>query len=178
MNNLILAKKDSEQKIISILHFCRKAGKLKFGVDASIQSLKFHKSKLILVSSDISEGSLNKILNHLKNNKTIAVMFSNKNDISLSLNIRETAVFSINDKNFSNGILKVANEEAQVEQNLRVDDLLKEFNIPLDTFFELTKNIGFNFKHRNNIISNETEVAIRKLFNDVIQKMNTGAKLD
>ena len=44
-------------KVLTMLGFAAKAGKLSFGMDAAVSSIKAKKARLIIVAADVSEKS-------------------------------------------------------------------------------------------------------------------------
>ncbi len=109
MDKLFLIEEEYEDKIITLMQFCKKGGQLLHGFDSSIQSIRNHKSKLIIIASDIAENSLNKIIKELQKTKIIAIMLSTKSNISSRFNIRDVGIFSVLDKNIFKGIIKFVN---------------------------------------------------------------------
>jgi len=97
-------------KIISLLGFAAKAGKLAYGFEATVSSLKSKKSALIVIAEDIS----------LKSRKE-AVFFADKvnvqhiilegatiKDISDAVG-RKCGIISVNDKGFADALQKALN---------------------------------------------------------------------
>lgn len=94
----------TEEKLIRLLQFARRAGKLKFGI-SMLKTLN-NKIKVIIISKDISENNLKKIIKY-NDSRTQVIMISNMQSIGESIGHEPVSVISITDTNFSNGILKL-----------------------------------------------------------------------
>ena len=94
-------------KILSLLGFAAKAGKLAYGFEATVSALKAGKSELIVIAEDISEKS-----------RKEAVFFAGKaevrhiilegvtiKDVSDAVG-RKCGIISVNDKGFAEALLK------------------------------------------------------------------------
>lgn len=95
-----------EEKILNLLHMCRKAGKLACGFDACERSCLNGQSKLLLVASDLANNQKESIRLlaescHVKWAKT-----GTKERLGSAFKIRDLGVVSVDDQNFANGIIK------------------------------------------------------------------------
>ncbi|MCQ2477598.1 MAG: ribosomal L7Ae/L30e/S12e/Gadd45 family protein [Clostridia bacterium] len=95
-----------KDKILTLLGFASKAGKLSYGFDKTLLSLKSKKSFLIIVSSDVSEKSKKEISFYAKKHKT-KVLFSDLFDTEeLTKAVgRVCATVSVNDNSFADAII-------------------------------------------------------------------------
>ena len=86
-----------KNKILSLLGFATKAGKLGFGFEAAREALRDKKSKIVLIASDISEKSLKKIVTstafygveHRRSEKTMAEL---SDALGVTCNVAAVAV--------------------------------------------------------------------------------------
>lgn len=94
-------------KILSLLGFATKAGKLGFGFEATREALRNNKSKLVLIASDISEKSLKemKFYSEKANVRCIELKDLNLIDISNSVG-RKCGIISVNDNGFADALQK------------------------------------------------------------------------
>ncbi len=101
-------------KIISLLGFAAKAGKLGFGFEASVTSLKARKAKLVITACDIS----------LKSSKEISFYATKSNITHITLKGidikavsdavgRKCGIISVNDSGFADSILAAYKQDEQ-----------------------------------------------------------------
>ncbi len=92
-------------KILTLLGFASKAGKLSFGMDMSLASIKAGKSSLIVCASDVSDKSKKEIGFHTQN-KNVPFIFLTDEDIdTVSKAVgRKCGIISVNDKSFADAI--------------------------------------------------------------------------
>lgn len=95
-------------KILSLLGFATKAGKLSFGFEASVQAIKSSKARLVLVCEDISPRSLKEI-RFFADKKNIKYFILKGIDIkALSTAIgRKCGIASVNEVGFADALEKV-----------------------------------------------------------------------
>lgn len=93
-------------KILSLLGFASKAGKLSFGTHATEWSVKSGKAKLVLIACDISEKTMKEI--KFKATDKIPVKVLHEIDINtLSKQIgKKCGMVSVNDQGFANALLE------------------------------------------------------------------------
>ncbi len=102
-------------KILSLLGLCRKAGKVTIGSEAVIDMVIKQKSKLVIMAKDVSENTEKKILiNSHKNNVKALILNRTKDELSTALG-KFCAVISINEVGFGNKLEKLISEENQQE---------------------------------------------------------------
>lgn len=96
-----------KNKILSLLGFATKAGKLGFGFEAAREALRDKKSKLILIASDISEKSLKemKFYSEKANVRCIELKDLTMIDVSNSVG-RKCGIISVNDNGFADALQK------------------------------------------------------------------------
>ncbi len=95
-----------KNKILTLLGFASKAGKLSCGMDASIEALKKGKSKLCMVATDVSPKSLKEInFFAMKNNVRVIILDDcNINTLSAAIG-RKCGILSVDDSSFADGIV-------------------------------------------------------------------------
>lgn len=94
-----------ENKILTLLGFASKAGKLSFGFSASSDTIKSGKSKLVIISSDISEKSQKEIRFISGKYGVDALLLDTVSTIKLSNAVgRNCGILSINDSSFASAI--------------------------------------------------------------------------
>lgn len=102
-------------RILSLLGLCRRAGKVTIGNDAVIDTVTKQKAKLVIMTKDLSENTAKKILiNSHKSNVKALVLNRTKDELSAALG-KFCAVISINDGGFANKLEELISEENQQE---------------------------------------------------------------
>lgn len=94
-----------EAKILTLLGFASKAGKLSYGAASSADAIKCKKSKLIIISSDISEKS-QKEMRFLSDKYSVEHILLNTVDTTKLSNAvgRNCGILSVNDSSFASAI--------------------------------------------------------------------------
>lgn len=92
-------------KILTLLGFAAKAGKLSFGMEAVKTAVKTGRSRLVIVAEDISEKS-RKEIRFFTQNKEIEILFLK--DISIQTVSaavgRKCGIISVNDNGFADAL--------------------------------------------------------------------------
>ena len=97
-------------KILALLGFASRAGKLSCGMNAAIEAIFKGKSKLCIAASDISAKSLKEINFHAVKNNVRVIILDDCNINTLSAAIgRRCGILSVNDNSFADGIIGAAN---------------------------------------------------------------------
>lgn len=97
-------------KILTLLGFASKAGKLSYGFDAVKAALAQSKSKLVLIANDISPKSQKEVLFFSDRFKTTAAILDAYNMEILSHAVgRKCGIVSVNDSSFADGLLSAIN---------------------------------------------------------------------
>ena len=99
-------------KVLTLLGFAAKAGKLTYGFEAAVGSVKTRKSSLVLTANDLSPKSLKEIkyftdkfgVKHLPLNDLDMKMLSDAVG-------RKCGIISVNENGFAESILKANNPE-------------------------------------------------------------------
>jgi ribosomal protein L7Ae-like RNA K-turn-binding protein len=84
-------------------------GKVISGMDAVTDSVKKHKTKLVIVAVDTSEKSKKNIKYVCTNNEVTVIELSTIENLSHIIGKKNKAIIGITDKNFSDGILEKYN---------------------------------------------------------------------
>lgn len=92
-------------KILTLLGFAAKAGKLSYGFDAVCGALSQKKSELVLIANDVSPKSKKEVLFFSDKFKTQAIVLDDYNMQTISHAVgRKCGIISVNDTSFTNGI--------------------------------------------------------------------------
>ena len=96
-------------KILSLLGFASKAGRLSFGTHATEWAIKSGKTKLVVIASDISEKTIKEIRFITKDKIPVKVLEEIDID-TLSIQIgKKCGIVSVNDEGFANALLEQIN---------------------------------------------------------------------
>ncbi len=92
-------------KILTLLGFAAKAGKLSFGMDMSKASVKSGKSRLVLCAADISQKSQKEISFFTSSNNIPLISLTDIDIETVSKAVgRKCGIISVNDKSFADSI--------------------------------------------------------------------------
>lgn len=98
-------------RLLSLLGLCRRAGKLVIGADPSVESILAHKSKIIIAASDFSKNSAKAVLETAhKNNVRVFNINRTKDEISFAVG-KLCGVISIEDEGFAKKFAEIINNE-------------------------------------------------------------------
>lgn len=105
-------------RLLSLLGLCRRAGKITIGCDPVIESVKKGESRLVIFAENASDNTRKAVLNAVAPSGVRVINLDyNKEDISVSLG-KLCAVASINDDGFAKKLLSLAGEKNGEECNL------------------------------------------------------------
>ena len=97
-------------KILTLLGFATKAGKLSYGFDAVKTSLSQNKSKLVLIANDVSSKSKKEVLFFGDKFKTEVYVLNEYNMEIISHAVgKKCGIVSVNDSSFATGLLSAIN---------------------------------------------------------------------
>jgi ribosomal protein L7Ae-like RNA K-turn-binding protein len=97
-------------KILTLLGFAAKAGKLSYGFDAVKTSLSQNKSKLVLIANNVSAKSQKEVLFFCNRFKTQALVLDAYDMETISHAVgKRCGIVSVNDISFANGLLSAIN---------------------------------------------------------------------
>lgn len=95
-------------KILTLLGFAAKAGKLSFGYEAAVGSVKAGKSRLVLTAEDISPKTLKETLYFAEKFGVEHIAFQGIDIKTVSDAVgRKCGILSVNDKGFAESMVKL-----------------------------------------------------------------------
>ena len=102
-----------KNKILTLLGFATKAGRLSFGMKATEEALKSGKSKVVVIADDVSPKSKKEVLffSHNKDVQIITLKDTTITDVSEAVG-RKCGIISVNDKGFADAILNITGGNA------------------------------------------------------------------
>lgn len=95
-----------DNKVYGLLGLARRAGKISFGTESSIETIQKGKAKLVIVTIDSSDRTKNNFEELSKKFNVEFRIFGTIENLSKSIGQNNKAVIVIKDKNFSNEIVK------------------------------------------------------------------------
>lgn len=97
-------------KVLTLLGFASKAGKLSYGFDAVKTALTQGKSKLALTANDVSQKSQKEVTFYCGKFKTELIVLDAYDMETLSHAVgRKCGIISVNDLSFADGLLSAIN---------------------------------------------------------------------
>ncbi len=97
-------------KILTLLGFAAKAGKLSYGFDSVKTALSQKKSKLVLTANDVSPKSQKEVMFFSDKFKTAAMVLNEYDMETVSHAVgRKCGIISVNDSSFADGVLSAIN---------------------------------------------------------------------
>ena len=94
-------------KIFSLLGFAAKAGKLTYGFEAVVSSVKSKKSALVVIAGDISPKSRKEVLFYAEKFGARHIIFEDITIKEVSLSVgRKCGIISVNDTGFADALTK------------------------------------------------------------------------
>lgn len=101
-----------KNKILTLLGFASKAGKLSYGFDAVVASAKAGKSRLIAVSEEISDKNKKEMQFYSGKYKTHLIILRGMDIKTVSEAVgKKCGIISVNDQGFADAILKLVEED-------------------------------------------------------------------
>lgn len=100
-----------ETKILGLIGLCKKAGKIVAGAQLCEKEIRAGKSELVIIANDISKTGLKAITDVCNHYCVRYIMCSDMNDLGKAVGaLGDRSVISVNDKGFSDAILKKYND--------------------------------------------------------------------
>lgn len=98
---------DTEKKILTLLQFARKAGKLVHGFEACKNNMLSNQLKLMILTEDLSKNTVSKIIKFRKlmNISTPIREYGTQEELSNALGFPWTGIIGVLDNNFAGKIL-------------------------------------------------------------------------
>lgn len=98
-------------KILTLLGFASKAGKLSYGMAETLVSLKKGISGMVMAAADTSDKSKKELIFHAQKCSTESFIFTDLTAEDLGKAVgRACTVVSVNDKGFADAIYKICKE--------------------------------------------------------------------
>ncbi|MDD3536195.1 MAG: ribosomal L7Ae/L30e/S12e/Gadd45 family protein [Candidatus Cloacimonetes bacterium] len=99
---------EKNERILNLMQFARKAGKLTGGTDACLRELHKKHLHLVIIAQDAAERTQARIRRELSasGQKIQILVFGQRDKISAALGMPLTAVFGISDKNFATKMIE------------------------------------------------------------------------
>ena len=99
------------ERILTLLGFASKSGKLAYGFDMSVESVKKGKSKLLLTADDVSEKSQKEVIYFADKSNVEYIILKGISTETLSNAIgKSCGIVSVNDSGFAKAIGGNAND--------------------------------------------------------------------
>lgn len=92
----------NEEKALSLLGLCRRAGRLQFGHDPVAESMRLGKAVLVLLASDLSQNSVRRTLRLAEEMHTPVVRLAATMDSLGHAVGRRTGIVAVEDSGFAN----------------------------------------------------------------------------
>ena len=106
-----------ETKILGLIGLSKKAGKIVAGAQLCEKEIRLRKSELIIIANDISKTGLKAITDVCNHYCVRYIICSDKNSLGKAVGAAgDRSVISVNDRGFSDAILKKYND-LQSERN-------------------------------------------------------------
>jgi ribosomal protein L7Ae-like RNA K-turn-binding protein len=106
------------EKIHSYLGFAKRSGNLITGYNTCVSAINKKKLKLLILTSDISENTMKKMMKESEKNKVPYRVYGNADEISQITGCEGRGIFGITDENFSNIIAKEIDEARSQEEEV------------------------------------------------------------
>lgn len=98
-------------RILSLLGLCRRAGKLVIGADPTIDSIRKKKSRLVLYAEDFSRHSIKPVLEAAHRGNVSAIIIKrSKDELSFAIG-KLCGVVSVEDKGFADKLVQLIGDE-------------------------------------------------------------------
>lgn len=93
-------------KVLTLLGFASKAGKLSYGMDAAVSAIKQKKAKLVLAARDVSQKSEKEIIFQSEKYGVKYLPLENYDMDTVAHAVgRKCGILSVNDDSFSSGLI-------------------------------------------------------------------------
>jgi ribosomal protein L7Ae-like RNA K-turn-binding protein len=112
---------DYTVKMITLMQFARKAGKLVWGTEACLRNAQHGKLKLIVMATDTSTRTKKRVAGALQLQEAVppSLELGTQSRISDALGLPETGVFGLTDRRFADKIKEYHALQSQVEEPCR-----------------------------------------------------------
>jgi ribosomal protein L7Ae-like RNA K-turn-binding protein len=107
-----------EAKLLGLLGFARRAGKITSGFDASMREVASGKARVVIITSDASPNTSEKMLQACLNYDVPAVtIHSTMDDVGRAIGKASTAVAAITDRSFAKRVMTLSLETDNLPGN-------------------------------------------------------------
>ena len=96
-----------QNKVLRLLGLATRAGKISFGMESSIDTIKKGKAKLILIAEDASDRTNRNVTMVANENNTPYRIYGNIEQLSKNIGKENKAIIVIKDINFAKEMLKI-----------------------------------------------------------------------
>lgn len=94
------------EKVLTLMGFAKKAGKLVTGANAVQRSILFGKSALVIATTDAGDSIKNKMKRLCEENEVNYIVFGNSVDLSKATGEENKVIFSVEDLGFAKSIME------------------------------------------------------------------------
>lgn len=95
-----------DSKIYGFFGLAKRAGKTVLGIDGIINSVRYGKSKLVILAQDASENTKKQITDKCTFYNVPLIVFGDKESLAKSMGTENAAAVSVIDKNFADALMK------------------------------------------------------------------------
>lgn len=96
-----------QNKVLRLLGLATRAGKISFGMESSIDTIKKGKAKLILIAEDASDRTKRNVTMVANENNAPYRIYGNIEQLSKNIGKENKAIIVIKDINFAKEMLKI-----------------------------------------------------------------------
>lgn len=105
-----------EDKVLSLLGFAQKAGKVHSGDTAVLAALASKKTRLVLMARDIAASTREKLVQECAIGRVLLVEIADKDKLGKAIGKAQRAAIAITDRNFAQAIIKRYEDDSEVCQ--------------------------------------------------------------
>ena len=100
--------KNNTDRIVNLMQFARKAGKLVSSTEACLRALNRNTLFLMIVTEDAADRTANRIINATKDNgaKVPVLRLGSQTELSQALGLHLTAVYGVGDRQFAGKMME------------------------------------------------------------------------
>lgn len=96
-----------QNKVLRLLGLATRAGKIAFGTESVIDTIKKNKTSLVIVAKDAADRTKRNIQRIAEENNVPVKFYETIEALSKSIGKENKAIIAIKDRNFSSEILKI-----------------------------------------------------------------------
>ncbi|MCQ2554731.1 MAG: L7Ae/L30e/S12e/Gadd45 family ribosomal protein [Clostridia bacterium] len=104
-------------KVLSLLGFSKRAGKLVSGANQVLMSIEKHKAKLVVISSDTAKNTVDRISRLAEEKGVRVVIISTNEELSRITGEENRGTYAVLDRTFSEPIISLVDSMSQKEDN-------------------------------------------------------------